>query len=81
MNKVTTAQQRKIHALARELGMDDDLLHEYVSMLTEKQSLKDLTVMEAVKVIDAMEGKKGLCGRRPDQLEAGTLHRMPNGTA
>ena len=28
-------------------------------MLTEKQSLKDLTVMEAVKVIDAMEGKKG----------------------
>ena len=46
MNKVTTAQQRKIHALARELGMDDDLLHEYVSMLTEKQSLKDLTVME-----------------------------------
>ena len=79
MNKVTTAQQRKIHALARELGMDDDLLHEYVSMLTEKQSLKDLTVMEAVKVIDAME--EGLCGRRPDQLEAGTLHRMPNGTA
>ena len=59
MNKVTTAQQRKIHALARELGMVDDLLHEYVSMLTEKQSLKDLTVMEAVKVIDAMEGKKG----------------------
>lgn len=60
MNKVTTAQQRKIHALARELGMDDDLLHEYVSMLTEKQSLKDLTVMEAVKVIDAMEGKRAM---------------------
>lgn len=59
MNKVTTAQQRKIHVLARELGMDDDLLHEYVSLLTEKQSLKELTVMEAVKVIDALEGKKG----------------------
>ena len=75
MNKVTTAQQRKIHALARELGMDDDLLHEYVSMLTEKQSLKDLTVMEAVKVIDAMEGKKGYAAG--DRISSQKINKKP----
>lgn len=68
MNKVTTAQQRKIHALARELGMDDDLLHEYVSMLTEKQSLKDLTVMEAVKVIDAIVSHETQLGMLPGSI-------------
>lgn len=59
MNKITAAQQRKIHVTARELGMDDDLLHEYVNMVTGQDSLKSLTVMEAVKVIDGLEGKKG----------------------
>ncbi len=59
MAKISAAQMRKIHALSRELGMDDDLLHEYVSMLTGKDSLKGLTVTEAIKVIDGMEGKKG----------------------
>lgn len=57
--RISAAQQRKIHVTARELGMDDDLLHEYVEMLTEKTSLKDLTTAEAVKVIDGLEGKKG----------------------
>lgn len=59
MGKITQAQMRKIHADARELGMDDDLLHEYVYMLTEKESLKSLSVNEAVRVIDGLEGKKG----------------------
>ena len=59
MRKVTQAQQRKIHALARELGMDDDLLHGYVSMMAQKDSLRELSLTEAVKVIDGMEAKKG----------------------
>ena len=59
MAKISAAQQRKIHVIARELGMDDDLLHEYVEMLTDKTSLKELSVIEAVKVIDGLEGKKG----------------------
>lgn len=59
MRKVTQAQQRKIHVLAGELGMDDDLLHSYVSMMVQKDSLKELSLTEAVKVIDGMEAKKG----------------------
>ena len=59
MRKITQAQQRKIHALARELGMDDDLLHGYVSMVTGKDSLKELSIMEAVRAIDGLEAKKG----------------------
>ena len=42
MKKITQGQMKKIHALARETGMDGDLLHEYVFLLTEKESLKDL---------------------------------------
>lgn len=59
MAKISAAQQRKIHVTARELGMDDDLLHECVSMLTGRESLKELSMAEAIKVIDALEGKKG----------------------
>lgn len=59
MRKITQGQQRKIHATAGELGMDDDLLHEYVYMLTGKESLKDLSINDAVRVIDGLEGKKG----------------------
>ena len=34
MRKITAAQNRKIHMLASQLGMDDDLLHEFVGMVT-----------------------------------------------
>lgn len=57
--KITQGQMKKIHALAKEIGMDDDLLHEYVYMLTEKDSLKELTLNDAARVIDGMTGKKG----------------------
>lgn len=59
MAKISAAQQRKIHVTATELGMDDDLLHEYVAMLTQKESLRELSMIEAIKVIDGLEGKKG----------------------
>lgn len=58
MRKITAAQNRKIHMAAAQLGMDDDLLHEFVEMLTEKRHISALSLMEAVKVIDALEGKK-----------------------
>lgn len=57
MKGVTAAQLRKIHACARECGMDDDLLHIAVRDITGRGSLKDLTAAEACRVIDAMEGK------------------------
>lgn len=59
MKKITQGQMKKIHVLSKEIGMDDDLLHEYVFMLTEKESLRKLSLDEAVRVIDGMLGKKG----------------------
>lgn len=57
--KITPGQIKKIHALAKELGMDGDLLHGYVYMLTEKGSIKELSMPDAARVIDGMVGKKG----------------------
>lgn len=57
MTKATAAQIRKIHVLARERAMDDDLLHLHVQNLTHKGHIRDLTVMEAIWVIDSLEGR------------------------
>lgn len=58
MRKITGAQNRKIHMLASQLGMDDDLLHEYVGMVTGKEHISGLSISEAVKVIDGLAGKR-----------------------
>lgn len=57
MAAITASQMRKIHVSARERGMDNDLLHIHVRTLTGKESLRELTVSEAVRVIDSLEGK------------------------
>lgn len=58
MRKITAAQNRKIHMLASQLGMDDDLLHAFVAGITKKEHISSLTVTEAVKVIDGLAGKR-----------------------
>ena len=58
MRKITAAQNRKIHMLASQLGMDDDLLHEFVGMVTGKEHISSLSISEAVKVIDGLVGKR-----------------------
>ncbi len=72
MKGVTPAQLRKIHACARECGMDDDLLHIAVKDITGHSSLKELTAEEACLVIDTMEGKQGTSaavdGATPKQM-------------
>lgn len=57
MTPITASQMRKIYVTAKERGMDSDLLHIHIQMLTGKESLKQLTISEAVKVIDSLEGK------------------------
>lgn len=58
MRKITAAQNRKIHMLASQLGMDDDLLHEFVGMVTKKEHISSLTITEAIRVIDGLTGKR-----------------------
>lgn len=58
MRGITPAQNRKLHMLAKEYAIDDEMLHAIVYQETKKDSIKKLTIMEAVKVIDRIEGKK-----------------------
>ena len=57
--KRTSAQLRRIYGLAKERGLDDEMLHSYVFSLTGKESLKNLTVTEAIRVIDALAPSGG----------------------
>lgn len=54
---VTYGQIKKIHVLAKERGMDNDLLHEHMEMLLHRSSIKELTKREAAMLIDSLEGK------------------------
>lgn len=54
---VTYGQIKKIYAVARERGIDNDLLHEHMEMLLHRSSVRKLTKREAVMLIDSLEGK------------------------
>ncbi|MDE7339952.1 MAG: regulatory protein GemA [Lachnospiraceae bacterium] len=54
---ISVSQMRKIYALARERGMDSDLLHAHMQALTEKESMKELTMSEGIRMIESLEGK------------------------
>lgn len=56
MTKITPAQCRKIYVLAKERGIDNDTLHSHIYNLTNRESIKGLSISEAVKVIDSLEG-------------------------
>jgi len=57
MTIITAAQMRKIYALSRERGIDNDTLHQHVYGLVKKDSIKKLSKIEAIKVIDSLEGQ------------------------
>ena len=53
--KVITGKQIKLlWVLARQIGMDSDCLHEIIFWITGKESMKDLSVLEAKEVIDSL---------------------------
>jgi phage gp16-like protein len=57
MTGITAAQRRKIWAAANQRGLDEDDLREIVRQITGQTSTKALTIHEAVRVIDRLEGK------------------------
>lgn len=64
---ITRAQMAKIHVLAAERGLDNDLLHELVSAETGRSSIKALTIPEAILIIDRLQGHgtpKGMASLR-----------------
>ncbi len=57
MDGITAAQRKKVFATARELCLDDDLLHAIVEGLTGKEHISELTKREAALVIDDLENR------------------------
>lgn len=69
MNGITYPQIKKIYALAKERGMDNDELHELVHIVTGSDSIKSLSAQQAANVIDRLTGGKatGGAGSTPRQ--------------
>ncbi|EKR54490.1 hypothetical protein [Leptospira interrogans] len=55
---ITTAQIRKIWITAREKGISSELLHSMIFEITKKESVKELNIKEAGKVIERICGKR-----------------------
>jgi len=64
---ITGKQLKIIWTLARQLGMDSEVLHEMVFQVTGKDSLKKLSVSEAAGVIEGLvdDGAKARRKRKP----------------
>lgn len=63
MAEITAAQRKKIYATARELGLDNDLLHALVQGITGKEHISDLTKRQAGLIIDEIERRANRSGR------------------
>lgn len=55
---ITASQRRKIYMLAKKYGLDNDLLHVHIQTVTGRESLKKLSLGEAVRVIDSLEQRQ-----------------------
>lgn len=58
MGKATYPQIKKIYALSKELGLDNDSLHIFTSDLTGVGSISHLSNIQAIKLIDELEYEK-----------------------
>ena len=80
MAAIATQQIRKIYAIGNALGIlergnAEDSLHDLVSSITGKDSLKALTYAEAQAVIRDLEKLQG--DAPPPQAQAQGAHRAP----
>ena len=57
MIKLSSSQLRKIYKTAKEIGMDNELLHSYIEALIGKEHIRDLTMSEATIVIRGLAGE------------------------
>lgn len=60
MYEITYPQIRKLYALAKEKGIDNEELHELVYQCSGKDSIKSLSKDEGIRCIDRIEGRKVL---------------------
>ena len=55
---MTEKQRKLLFVLAKQKGMDSELLHSYVEAQTAKQSITEVTTQEAKILIDGLQQKK-----------------------
>ncbi|MCC5911341.1 MAG: regulatory protein GemA [Clostridiaceae bacterium] len=67
MEAITNLQIKKIWATAREKGLEKDDLYAIIYRESKKESMKQLTKVEANKVIDAMVKPKKKNQKRTDE--------------
>lgn len=71
MAMVNAAQLKKIHATAREIGMDGDALHDAARGISGKDSLKELTRSQAARLIDRLNAWAGKSNAIPNRATPG----------
>lgn len=59
MQSATAAQIGAIHAIAKRIGLDDDSRREVIASATGKRSSRELTMGEAISVIDRLKTIQG----------------------
>lgn len=52
--KITPQQMKKIFILAKEQGLDNEMLHSHVFSITQKEHIGELTKAEGIDVINAL---------------------------
>ena len=55
---MTEKQRKLLFVLAKQRGMDNELLHSYVETQTGKQSITEVTTQEAKVLIDGLQEKQ-----------------------
>ncbi len=67
---VTKAQITKIWASSRELNLQKNYLYDMIFSLSEKESMRDLTKVEAHKVIEKLVGLGASCIKFRESLNS-----------
>lgn len=81
MTMMTDGQRRMIFRLAKEQGLDDDVLRSYADSLVGKSSLREFTAKDAIKVIDGLAGTKQVVTPNGDRMISDKQRRYIEGMA
>lgn len=83
MEAITGMQIKKIWAIASEMGIEKDDLYALIYRESKKESMKQLTKVEANKVIDALikprkknQKRTDVGGRRWTRAQRQTIYRL-----
>jgi hypothetical protein len=78
---ITKPQIRKLHASARELGIDYGLLHDLVREETWKESIRDLSREEASRIIERLVSYGASPGKMTERRDEPRRRRasLPSG--